>query len=182
MSTSLYLASSKFEKYLARALEDGVRSGAIDEKKRNAMGSVGAFLVPVYQKGITAKANVKRPGQGPGSSARATGGQLQKLGLGYKPTPGQGPGSDQEDDKRVDLRLGGRGLGDDVIKCVFQALSKARLIAYVRDIDVHANDLTCEGVVAMCDAFLGSSAGAGKGSRKGSRRLSQLSTGLGLGE
>ena len=117
-----------------------------------------------------------------GSSARATGGQLQKLGLGYKPTPGQGPGSDQEDDKRVDLRLGGRGLGDDVIKCVFQALSKARLIAYVRDIDVHANDLTCEGVVAMCDAFLGSSAGAGKGSRKGSRRLSQLSTGLGLGE
>jgi hypothetical protein len=62
---------------------------------------------------------------------------------------------EQEKDKRIDVRLGGKGLGDEVIRCVFNALSKAHLIAYVRDVDVHANHLTCDGAVAICDAFLG---------------------------
>ena len=159
MSTTLHQASNRFEKYLALSLEDAVRSGVIDAKKRSAMGEVGAFLVPVSQKGTSSNAKGPRPA----------------LGQGLVPRLAQGPGLGpaQEQDKRVDVRLGGRGLGDDVIKCVFRALSKARLIAYIRDIDVHANDLTCGGVVAICDAFLGVK------HKKGSRRQSQKSGGLG---
>ena len=165
MSTSLFQASNKFEKYLAHNLEDAVRNGVIDQQQRAKLGEVGAWLVPVYQKGVSANVkggtrSAQRPGLGP---------LAQRPGLGSGAGIAQGPGLglEQEKDKRIDIRLGGRGLGDAMIKCVFRALAQARLIAYVRDIDVHANDLTCEGVMAMCDAFLGVK------SKKGSKKMSQ---------
>lgn len=52
------------------------------------------------------------------------------------------------------LRLGGRGLGDDMVSAVFKAISCSSITACLVDADLQGNRLTCAAIAVICDSLL----------------------------